>query len=297
MPRPRTSIPEIHPLKHTARLIVSCPDRRGLVARISDFIFRNGGNILHFDQHTDLQAGVFLARMEWELEGFQIPREKIADCFQGIAMECGMQFQLIFSDHVPRVAILASKSPHCLQDLLLRQQAGELKAEIALILSNHEEPGQMAQSFGIPFRYFPITAGNKAEQEAAEIQEIKSAGVELVVLARYMQILSDEFVAAFPNRIINIHHSFLPAFIGAQPYHQAFARGVKLIGATGHYVTSELDNGPIIDQEIIRVSHRDSVEDLIRKGRDLEKVVLARAVRLHLMHRILTYGNKTVIFD
>lgn len=284
-------------MKHTARLIVSCPDRRGLVARISDFIFRNGGNILHFDQHTDLQAGVFLARMEWELEGFQIPREKIADCFQGIALECGMQFELIFSDHVPRVAILASKSPHCLQDLLLRQQAGELKAEIALILSNHEEPGQMAQSFGIPFRYFPITAGNKAEQEAAEIQEIKSAGVELVVLARYMQILSDEFVAAFPNRIINIHHSFLPAFIGAQPYHQAFARGVKLIGATGHYVTSELDNGPIIDQEIIRVSHRDSVEDLIRKGRDLEKVVLARAVRLHLMHRILTYGNKTVIFD
>ena len=284
-------------MRHTAKLIVSCPDQRGLVARISDFIFRNGGNILHFDQHTDLQAGVFLARTEWELEGFQIPRERIADCFQGIALECAMQFELIFSDHVPKVAILVSKLPHCLQDLLIRQKAGELKAEIALIISNHEETGQIAQSFRIPFRHFPITAGNKAKQEAAEIQEIKSAGAELVVLARYMQILSEDFVATFPNRIINIHHSFLPAFIGAQPYHQAFARGVKLIGATGHYVTSELDNGPIIDQEIIRVSHRDSVEDLIRKGRDLEKVVLARAVRLHLMHRILTYGNKTVIFD
>jgi len=268
-----------------------------LVARISDFVFRNGGNILHFDQHTDVDAGVFLARLEWELDGFQIQRERIEDCFQGIALECGMQFQLIFSDHVPKVAILASKLPHCLQDLLIRQQAGELKAEIVLIISNHEDTAQIAQSFGIPFRHFPITASNKAEQEAAEIKEIKSAGVELVVLARYMQILSEQFVAAFSNRIINIHHSFLPAFIGAQPYHQAFTRGVKLIGATGHYVTSALDDGPIIDQEIIRVSHRDSVEDLIRKGRDLEKVVLARAVRLHLMHRILTYGNKTVIFD
>lgn len=284
-------------MKHTAKLIVSCPDQRGLVARISDFIFRNGGNILHFDQHTDVQANVFLARVEWELDGFHIPRDKIRDCFQGIAMECGMQFELIFSDHVPKVAILASKLPHCLQDLLLRHQAGELKSEIALIISNHEEAGPIAHSFGIRFGHFPITPENKAKQEAAEIREIKSAGVELVVLARYMQILSEAFVAAFPNRMINIHHSFLPAFVGAQPYHQAFGRGVKLIGATAHYVTSELDNGPIIDQEIMRVSHRDSVDDLIRKGRDLEKVVLARAVRLHLMHRILTYGNKTVIFD
>lgn len=284
-------------MKHTAKLIVSCPDRRGLVARISDFIFRNGGNILHFDQHTDLEAGVFLARLEWELEGFQIPRDKIADCFRGIALECGMQFELIFSDQVPKMAILASKWPHCLQDLLLRHQAGELQAEIALIISNHAETGPIAQAFGIPFQHFPISAGNKAAQETAEIAQIRSAGVELVVLARYMQILSDAFVAAFPNRIINIHHSFLPAFIGAQPYHQAFARGVKLIGATAHYVTSALDDGPIIEQEIIRVSHRDSVEDLMRRGRDLEKLVLARAVRLHLTHRILTYGNKTVIFD
>jgi formyltetrahydrofolate deformylase len=281
----------------TAKLLVSCPDRHGLVARISDFIFRNGGNILHFDQHTDVQAGIFLARMEWDLEGFQIPRERIADCFQGIALECGMEFKLIFSDHVPKVAILVSKLLHCLYDLLLRQQAGELQAEVALIISNHEEAADIARSFRVRFKHLPITADNKTEQEAAEIREIQSTGVELIVLARYMQILSDQFVATFPNRIINIHHSFLPAFVGAQPYHQAFARGVKLIGATGHYVTSELDDGPIIEQEIIRVSHRDSVEDLIRKGRDLEKVVLARSVRLHLMHRILTYGNKTVVFD
>jgi len=267
------------------------------VARISDFVFRNGGNIVHFDQHTDLQVGVFLARVEWELDGFQIPRDRIAECFHGIALECGMHFDLIFSDHVPKVAIMASRLLHCLQDLLLRRQAGELKADVALIISNHEEAGEVARNFGIPFRHFPITPKNRATQEAAEIEEIKSAGIELVVLARYMQILSEPFVETFPNRMINIHHSFLPAFVGAQPYHQAFARGVKLIGATSHYVTSELDNGPIIDQEIIRVSHRDSVDDIIRKGRDLEKVVLARAVRLHLMHKVLTYGNKTVIFD
>jgi formyltetrahydrofolate deformylase len=284
-------------LNETAKLLISCPDRRGLVARISDFVFRNGGNFLHFDQHTDVQAGVFLARAEWELDGFQIPRERISECFRGIALECSMQFDLIFSDHVPKVALLASKMPHCLVDLVLRQQAGELKAEIALIIGNHAETGEIARSFGIPFRHVPITAENKSEQESAEINAIQSAGVELIVLARYMQVLSDRFVSTFPNRIINIHHSFLPAFIGAQPYHQAYARGVKLIGATSHYVTTELDNGPIIDQEIIRISHRDSLEDLIRKGRDLEKVVLARAVRLHLMHKILTYGNKTVVFD
>ena len=284
-------------MNETAKLLISCPDRRGLVARISDFVFRNGGNFLHFDQHTDVQAGVFLARAEWELDGFQIPRERISECFRGIALECSMQFDLIFSDHVPKVALLASKMPHCLVDLVLRQQAGELKAEIALIIGNHEETGEIARSFGIPFRHVPITAENKSEQESAEINAIQSAGVELIVLARYMQVLSDRFVSTFPNRIINIHHSFLPAFIGAQPYHQAYARGVKLIGATSHYVTTELDNGPIIDQEIIRISHRDSLEDLIRKGRDLEKVVLARAVRLHLMHKILTYDNKTIVFD
>jgi formyltetrahydrofolate deformylase len=284
-------------MKDTATLLVSCPDRRGLVARISDFVFRNGGNFLHFDQHTDVEAAVFLARAEWELEGFQIPRERISECFQGIALECGMQFKLNFTDMVPRIAILASKLPHCLQDLLLRHQGGEFRAEIALIISNHSDSEKIARTFGVPFRFFPITGENKLQQETEEIEVLKAAGVQLVVLARYMQILSDQFVAAFRNRIINIHHSFLPAFIGGQPYHQAFARGVKLIGATSHYVTSELDDGPIIEQETIRVSHRDSLEDFIRKGRDLEKVVLARAVRLHLMHKILTYGNKTVVFD
>jgi len=276
---------------------VSCPDRKGLVATISDFIFRNGGNILHADQHTDLEEGVFLARMEWDLEGFKIPRERIASQFQPLALEFEMDFQLFLSHQIEKVAIFASRLPHCLWDLLLRHRAGEFKAQIELIVSNHPETGEIARDFGIDFRCFPVTAANKLEQEAAEISEVQSRGIGLIVLARYMQVLSDRFVACFPRAIINIHHSFLPAFIGAQPYHQAFRRGVKLIGATGHYVTSELDNGPIIEQETTRVSHRDEVEDIIRKGRDLEKVVLARAVRLHLSHRILTYGNRTVIFD
>ena len=221
-------------MKETAKLLVYCPDRRGLVARISDFVFRNGGTFLHFDQHTDVQAGVFLARAEWELNGFQIPRERIAECFQGIALECGMQFELIFSDQVPRIAILVSKLPHCLQDLLLRHQAGEFKSRDC---SGHQYPdaASIADSFAIPFRHFPITAENKLQQEIDEIQTIKAAGVQLVVLACYMQVLSEQLVTRFPNRSINIHHSFLPAFVGAQPYHQAFARGVKLIGATGHY--------------------------------------------------------------
>jgi formyltetrahydrofolate deformylase len=281
----------------TATLLVCCRDRKGLVARISDFIFRHGGNILHADQHTDLEASIFLTRIEWELHGFQIPREQIGPKFQAIATDFQMQYEIFFSDQIPKVAIFVSRLPHCLQDLLLRQKAGDFKAEIALIISNHPDASEMSQSFGIRFRHFPITPENKTEQEKSEIQLLHSSRIELIVLARYMQVLSDPFITEFPNRIINIHHSFLPAFVGAQPYQQAYRRGVKLIGATSHYVTSELDNGPIIEQEVIRISHRDSVEDLIRKGRDLEKVVLARAVRLHLMHRILTYNNKTVIFD
>jgi formyltetrahydrofolate deformylase len=284
-------------MKPTAILLVSCPDRKGLVARISDLIFRNGGNILHSDQHTDLEQGIFLARMEWELEGFQIPRQEIVLAFQGMAREFQMEYDICFSDQIPRIAIFVSRQLHCLQDLLLRHQAGEFQAEIALVVSNHPEAERAAASAGVPFGCFPITSDNTRLQEGREIQEIKSKGIELVVLARYMQVLGPELVQQFPSRIINIHHSFLPAFIGAQPYHQAYSRGVKLIGATSHYVTSDLDNGPIIEQEVARVSHRDSVEDLIRKGRDLEKVVLARAVRLHLMRRILTYANKTVIFD
>ena len=263
----------------------------------SDFIFRNAGNIIHADQHTDLEEGVFLARMEWDLDGFKIPREQIASQFQPLALEFGMSFQLFLSNQIQKVAIFASRLPHCLYDLLLRHRAGEFKAQIELIISNHAETGVIARDFGIDFRCFPVTAANKLEMEAAEIREVQARGIDLVILARYMQVLSDRFVSSFPHRIINIHHSFLPAFVGARPYHQAFRRGVKLIGATGHYVTSDLDNGPIIEQEIARVSHRDSVEDIIRKGRDLEKVVLARAVRLHLSHRILTYGARTVIFD
>jgi len=283
--------------RETAILLVSCPDRKGLVATISDFIFRNGGNILHADQHTDLEEEVFLARMEWDLDGFKISREQIATHFQPLVLEFGMCFQLFLSNQIEKVAIFASRLPHCLYDLLLRHRAGEFRAQIELIISNHPETREIAKDFGIDFCCFPVTSANKPEEEAAEIRELQSRGIGLVILARYMQVLSDQFVACFPRRIINIHHSFLPAFVGSQPYHQAYRRGVKLIGATGHYVTSELDNGPIIEQEIARVSHRDAVEDLIRKGRDLEKVVLARAVRLHLSHRILTYGARTVIFD
>jgi formyltetrahydrofolate deformylase len=284
-------------MRETATLLVSCADRKGLVAAISNFIFQHGGNFLSFDQHTDTEAGMFLARMEWELDGFQIPPDRMRESFQPVARENEMRFEIFLSSHVPKIAIFVSRMPHCLYDLLLRQQAGELRAEVGLIIGNHPETADIARSYGVDFRCFPITSRNKEDQEKAEIEELRERGIELVILARYMQILSDDFISRFPNSIINIHHSFLPAFIGAQPYHQAFQRGVKLIGATGHYVTAELDNGPIIEQEVVRISHRDSVEDLIRKGRDLEKVVLARAVRLHLDHRILTYGNRTVVFD
>jgi len=214
-----------------------------------------------------------------------------------MAEQFGMKVELHFSDHIPKVALFASRLPHCLEDLLQRQQAGEFKAEIALVVSNHPDLGHIAARYGVPFLHFPITAENKHQQEAAEVRELESRGIELIVLARYMQVLTEKFIAAYPNRIINIHHSFLPAFVGAKPYHQAFLRGVKLIGATGHYVTMNLDEGPIIEQEVARVSHRDSIDDMIRKGRDLERTVLGRAVRLHLVHRVLTYGNKTVIFD
>jgi formyltetrahydrofolate deformylase len=281
----------------TATLLVTCPDQKGLVAKISDFIFRHGGNLLDADQHTDVEVGVFLARMEWDLAEFTISRGEIAQRFQPLADAHQMRFQLFFSDSLTKVAILVSKMSHCLWDLLLRHQAGEFQAEIAVIMSNHPDAGEIARQFDLPFLHFPITRENRREQEVAQIREISSRGIELIILARYMQILSPAFVESYPNRIINIHHSFLPAFIGAQPYHQAYTRGVKLIGATSHYVTSELDNGPIIEQEVIRVTHRDNIEDLVRKGRDLEKVVLGRAVRMHLRRQILTYHNKTVVFD
>jgi formyltetrahydrofolate deformylase len=284
-------------MSETATLLVSCPDQKGLVSGISSFISRHGGNILQSDQYTDVEAGIFLARFEFHLDGFQIPRDKIAAEFRALADPFGMKYELHFSNHIPKIALFASRLPHCLEDLLQRQQAGEFKAEIALVICNHPDLSPIANRYRVPFLHFPITSENKHAQEAAEMRELETRGIELVVLARYMQVLTEDFIIAYPNRIINIHHSFLPAFVGAKPYHQAFLRGVKLIGATGHYVTMNLDEGPIIEQEVARVSHRDSIDDLIRKGRDLERNVLGRAVRLHLVHRVLTYGNKTVVFD
>jgi formyltetrahydrofolate deformylase len=281
----------------TAVLLLSCPDRRGLVAGVSDFIFRNSGNIINADQHTDPEEAIFLLRIEWELEGFGIPREGIADAFRPIADRFEMTWDLRFSDYVPRIAIFVSKMEHCLYDLLWRQRTGEFQAEIPLVLSNHPDLQPVAESFGVDYRCYPMTPETKAAQEERILEKLEEQRIDLVVLARYMQILSPELVNRYPNRIINIHHSFLPAFAGARPYQQAHERGVKIIGATAHYVTERLDQGPIIEQDVVRVSHRDSVADLIRKGRDLEKVVLARAVNLHLRNGILVYGNKTVVFE
>jgi len=281
----------------TAILLLSCPDQKGLVAAVSDFVFRNDGNIIHADQHTDQEEGIFLQRVEWELDGFRIPRQEIEQAFLPLAERFGMKWDLRFSDYMLRLAIFVSKLEHCLYDLLWRQRSGEFEAEIPLVISNHPDLRPVAESFGVEYYYFPITSEAKAAQERRILEKLEEKGIDLVVLARYMHILGEGFVGCYRNRIINIHHSFLPAFAGGQPYHQAYERGVKIIGATAHYVTAELDQGPIIDQDVARVSHRDLVADLIRKGRDLEKVVLARAVSLHLRNRILVYGNKTVVFD
>ncbi|MBE9129016.1 MULTISPECIES: formyltetrahydrofolate deformylase [unclassified Coleofasciculus] len=279
----------------TATLLISCPDQRGLVAKFANFIYANGGNIIHSDQHTDFTAGLFLTRIEWQLEGFNLPRELIGAAFQAIAHPLKADWQLHFSDTIPQIAIWVSKQNHCLLDLLWRQQAKEFSGAIPLVISNHPDLKAISEHFGADFHHIPITSDNKAEQEAKQIELLDQYEIDLVILAKYMQVLSADFVAHFP-KIINIHHSFLPAFAGAKPYHQACDRGVKIIGATAHYVTSELDAGPIIEQDVVRVSHRDSVADLIRKGKDLERVVLARAVRLHLRHQVLVYGNRTVVF-
>ncbi len=280
---------------HTATLLISCPDQRGLVAKFANFIYSNGGNIIHADQHTDLAAGLFLTRIEWQLDGFNLPRDLIAPVFNAIAQPLQAQWQLHFSDTVPRIAIWVSQQDHCLLDLLWRQQAKEFSAQIPLIISNHLNLKAASEQFGADFCHIPITKENKANQEAKQLELLRQYNIDLVILAKYMQVLSPEFIAQFPQ-IINIHHSFLPAFAGAKPYHQAHERGVKIIGATAHYVTPELDAGPIIEQDVVRVSHRDSVADLIRKGKDLERVVLARAVRLHLRHQVLVYDNRTVVF-
>ncbi len=281
----------------TAILLLSCPDRKGLVAGISEFIFRNNGNIINADPHTDPEEGIFLLRIEWELDGFRLSRREIASAFRPLAESFDADWDIRFSDYVPRMAIFVSKMEHCLYDLLWRRRTGEFKAEIPLVISNHEDLRPIAESFGAEYHCYPITPQTKAAQEKRILEKLEQQRIDLVVLARYMQILGPEFVSRYRNRIINIHHSFLPAFAGSRPYHQAYERGVKIIGATAHYVTQELDQGPIIEQDVVRVSHRDSVADLIRKGRDLEKVVLARAVNLHLNHGILVYGNKTVVFE
>ncbi|MGC9527577.1 MAG: formyltetrahydrofolate deformylase [Limnospira sp.] len=279
----------------TATLLVFCPDRRGLVAKIANFIYSNGGNIIHADQHTDASAGLFLTRIEWELEGFNLPRDVIAPAFGAIAKPLEANWQLHFSDTVPRIAIWVTKQDHCLLDLLWRWKAKEISAEIPLIISNHPDLKPIADQFAIAFQHIPITPETKGEREAEQLDILKEYKIDLIVLAKYMQILSSNFVKKFPEAI-NIHHSFLPAFAGANPYQRAHDRGVKIIGATAHYVTADLDEGPIIEQDVVRVSHRDTVSDLVRKGKDLERLVLARAVRLHLQHRVLVYGNRTVVF-
>ncbi|MBD1892464.1 formyltetrahydrofolate deformylase [Coleofasciculus sp. FACHB-SPT9] len=280
----------------TATLLVSCPDRRGLVAKIANFIYANGGNIIHADQHTDFAAGLFLTRIEWQLEDFNLPRELIGPAFNAIAQPLQANWQLHFSDTVPRIAIWVSKQDHCLFDLIWRHRAKEFSAEIPLIISNHPDLQDVAAQFGIDYHHIPITKETKSQQEAKQLELLRQYNIDLVVLAKYMQVVSPDFISQFPQ-IINIHHSFLPAFVGANPYHKAYERGVKIIGATAHYVTADLDAGPIIEQDVVRVSHRDEVDDLIRKGKDLERVVLARAVRSHLRNRVLVYGNRTVVFE
>ena len=282
----------------TAKLLLHCPDKPGILAEVTDFITVNKGNIVYLDQYVDHVEDIFFMRIEWELKDFLIPQEKIEDYFETLyAQKYGMNFRLYFSDTKPRMAIFVSKMSHCLYDLLARYTAGEWEVEIPLIISNHPDLQHVAERFGIPFYLFPITKDTKAEQERKEMELLAEHKVTFVVLARYMQVISEKMIDAYPNRIINIHHSFLPAFVGAKPYHAAFERGVKIIGATSHYVTTELDAGPIIEQDVVRITHKDTVQDLVNKGKDLEKIVLSRAVQKHIERKVLAYKNKTVIFS
>lgn len=279
----------------TAKLLLYCPDKPGILAEVTDFITVNKGNIIYLDQHVE---NIFFMRIEWELQDFLIPQEKIEDYFATLyAQKYAMSFRLYFSDTKPRMAIFVSKMSHCLFDMLARYTAGEWNVDIPLIVSNHPDLQHVAERFGIPFYLFPITKENKAEQERLEMDLLAKYNITFIVLARYMQVISEQMIDAYPNRIINIHHSFLPAFVGAKPYHAAFERGVKIIGATSHYVTTELDAGPIIEQDIVRITHKDTVQDLINKGKDLEKIVLSRAVQKHIERKVLVYKNKTVIFN
>ena len=283
-------------MKNTAILLITCPDRKGEVATIADFIYRHNGNILHADEHGDEESGLFLMRVEFDPKAFDIALSDFSTHFSPIAETFGMKWRLAQSSERQRMIIFVSKYDHCLVDLLYRHRSGELDCDVPLIISNHPDNKEIADFYGVPYRIISVTKDTKAAAESEIHSLMKQVQPDFMVLARYMQILSNDFVSRYPQRIINIHHSFLPAFVGARPYHQAFERGVKLIGATSHYVTEVLDDGPIIEQDVVRVSHRDSVEDLIRKGRDLEKVVLSRAVRAHVENRVLVYGNKTVVF-
>lgn len=285
----------MQPLSGT--LTVSCPDRKGIVASVTTFLAQHGANILEANQHSDLGDKAFFMRVEFELDGMDLARDAIGPAFGEVADSFEMRWQLHFSDRPRRMAILVSRLDHCLYDLLLRQKAGELFCEIPLIISNHPDLETVAANFGIPYFYLPVGKTNRSEQEGQITALVEENRADLLVLARYMQVLTPLLVKKYPNRIINIHHSFLPAFVGGRPYHQAYERGVKMIGATSHYVTEELDQGPIIAQDVTQVSHRDNVEDLIRKGRDLERLVLARAVRAHLEDRVLTYGRRTIVLE
>ena len=281
----------------TAILLLSCKDRTGLVSRISNFIFERGGNILDLDEHVDPIENMFFIRVAWSTKNFSIGVEEIEEAITPLAKEFKASWKIKIAEEKLRTAIFVSKYDHCIQDILWRQNMGEFEIEIPLIISNHPDLEPLAQQYGIPFRVFPINKENKAEQEDRELELLKEKQIDTIILARYMQILSPEFVSKYPSRIINIHHSFLPAFVGSKPYNQAYERGVKIIGATSHYVTADLDEGPIIEQGIIRISHKDSIKDLIRKGRDLERRVLAQAILNHSQHRILVHGQKTIVFE
>lgn len=287
-------------MRDTAVLLIDCPDRKGLVARVSGLLYEGGANILHADQHIDHELGMFFMRVEWALNGAAaggFDLEGFTAAFAPLAAELGMHWSLSSHSRRPRVALFCSQYLHCVADLLYRWKTGELECEIPLVVSNHQTVAELAAFYGVPFEHTPVTAGTRGDVERRQLEMLGARKIELVVLARYMQILSPGFVARYPAGIINVHHSFLPAFTGARPYHAAHERGVKLIGATSHYVTEVLDDGPIIEQDVARISHRDQVEDLVARGRDLERMVLSRAVRWHLERRILCYGNKTVVFD
>jgi len=282
---------------NSAILLIHCPDTKGIVVSVTEFIYKNNGNITYLDQHVDDDKNTFFMRVEWTTEDFSIPHEKIGEYFETlIASSFNMKWRLYFSHDLPRMALFVSKLPHCLYDLLSRWKTGELKVKIPLIISNHDDLEDVARQFSIDFHHFPVDSKNKPIQEEKQLNLLKSHKVDFLVLARYMQILTADFVNHYRNKIINIHHSFLPAFPGAKPYHSAHERGVKIIGATCHYVTSELDAGPIIEQDVTRVSHTDSVADMVRKGRDLEKIVLSRGVWNHVQRKTLVYGNSTIIF-